>query len=866
VLGLEKQIHVYSLDTACFYNQQEMNIHQKLLRLYYLKNKVRSKKERDLLYAHQLNRVDKYISYYKKNLYDQFEQTRLYNIEHNQIRELREECINDKNVVSIFESFLTRTFKCKTDELTDNIMIVQVYFFQVAEDIIKNGFIYNNEKYVLFSASAGQIRTKKFVVVKEKLLKQYEKTLMCGLSVDEINKRGGVNVNKFLAYYALANSATEEWEDFDIDRAIVVEDFETFVNGEVDYIDDKDYSITRQQMDVLVPHMDGCGIMLDDTTTMVRLPWIKGLLVKFDFRKFIQEHSLLPNCNCGVIKDIYGDVHDVFKEDIKYIFTASQFKMYKYYDSWNQYKEWYKQYHCTAGRINQEEEIIPNARINYQMLQTLTDTKPREMRSLARKTVEEIENIGQDYRTTMRLLGAVEDNLDASYMQKSLMLYPELMRDKYNREIIKDVKRSLVKWGKAGKLAIDGKYCFLAPDLYAFCEWLFLGEENPQGLLADGEVACSLYRNGDELDCLRSPHLYKEHAIRKNVQNDLINKWFDTKCIYTSCHDLISKYLMFDCDGDKSLVVRDKQLIRLAKRNMQDIVPLYYNMHKAEPSELNANTLFHGLELAYTGGNIGIISNNISKVWNSGHITDKEVRVVKWLCLRNNEVIDYAKTLYKSQCPKDIDDIIKSYTTDLLPQFFKYAKDKNDYQITKWKPTAVNYLEDIIPDVRIKFNKKINKFDYRMLLHDKNYTYQDIYKSIIETYDYLNSHKYKFYRVIDDKDNLNIKKYDSYIYQQIKKKLLELPFSQETIVDTLVYFLYTERKDSVKKTLWECFGKEIYNNIQHNVVCLGNICPICGARIDDVDNVGKKYCSQSCEDVAIKEYRRFLMAQRRTVL
>lgn len=153
-----------------------------------------------------------------------------------------------------------------------------------------------------------------------------------------------------------------------------------------------------------------------------------------------------------------------------------------------------------------------------------------------------------------------------------------------------------------------------------------------------------------------------------------------------------------------------------------------------------------------------------------------------------------------------------------------------------------------------------------MLLHDKNYTYQDIYKNIIETYDYLNSHKYKFYRVIDDKDNLNIKKYDSYIYQQIKKKLLELPFSQETIVDTLVYFLYTERKDSVKKTLWECFGKEIYNNIQHNVMYLGNICPICGARIDDVDNVGKKYCSQNCEDIAIKEYRRFLMAQRRTVL
>ena len=864
MLGLEKQIHVYSLDTACFYNQEEMNIHQKLLRLYYLRNKIRNKKNRDSLYTHQLNRVDRYISYFKKNLYDQFEQTRLYNEEHNTIRKLREECINDKNVVSIFESFLTRTFKCKTDELTDNIMIIQVYFFQVAEDIIKHGFIYNGQKYILFSASAGQIRTKKFVVVKESLLKQYEKTLMCGLTIDEINKRGGVNVNKFLAYYALANSATEEWIDFDIDRAIVVDDFETFVNGEVDYIDDKDYSITRQCMDVLVPHMDGCGIMLDETTTMVRLPWIKGLLVKFDFLKFIQEHW--TESNYGIVKDIYGNTHDIYKENIKYIFTKSQFKMYKYYDSWEQYKVWFKQYHCTAGRINQEEEFISNARINYQMLQTLTDMKPREMRSLARRTVEEIENIGQDYRTTMRLLGATEDNINPNYIQKSLMIYPELMRDKYSREIIKDTKRSLVKWGKAGKLAIDGKYCFLSPDLYAFCEWLFCGIENPNGLLKNGEVACNLYRNGDELDCLRSPHLYKEHAVRKNVRNNLIDKWFDTKCIYTSCHDLISKYLMFDCDGDKSLVVRDKQLIRLAKRNMQGIVPLYYNMHKAEPSELNADTLFHGLELAYTGGNIGIISNNISKVWNSGHITDQEIKVVKWLCLRNNEVIDYAKTLYKSECPKDIDKIIKGYTTDLLPTFFKYAKDKDDYQITDWKPTAVNYLENIIPNVRIKFSKKINNFDYRNLLHNRYYEYDEGYKPIIELYDYLNSHKYQFYRVIEDKDYLASKKYDTYIYQQIKKKLLDLSFSKDTILDTLIYFLYTQRKDSVKKTLWECFGKEIYENIQRNTIDLGDICPICGSRISHVDSVGKRYCSQECEDVAIKEYRRTLMAERRTVL
>ena len=81
--------------------------------------------------------------------------------------------------------------------------------------------------------------------------------------------------------------------------------------------------------------MDGCGIMLEDTTRMVRLPWIKGLLVNFPFDEFIKE-----KCNnTAIIYDIYGKEHDILKENIKYIFTKSQFKLYKYYSSWEEYKE-----------------------------------------------------------------------------------------------------------------------------------------------------------------------------------------------------------------------------------------------------------------------------------------------------------------------------------------------------------------------------------------------------------------------------------------------------------------------------------------------------------------------------------------------
>lgn len=312
------------------------------------------------------------------------------------------------------------------------------------------------------------------------------------------------------------------------------------MTGEVDYINPETYEITRKTMEVPIPHTDGCGMMIEETTTMVRLPWIKGLMVKFDFRKFVIEHE------AHYIKDIYGVQHNILTEDIKYIFTKSQFKMYKYYDSWEQYKEYYKKYNCTAGKTNEEEKYIPDAKINYQMLQSLTDTKETEMIKLASKSVNDICSIGYDFRTTMKLLGATEQNINPNSMQKALMIYPELMSDPYNKQILKDVKKSLVKQSKAGKLMIDGKYTFIAPDLYAFCQYLFLGEEKVTGLLENGEVSCNLYPNNKDLDCLRSPHLYREHAVRKNKNNEITKKWFDTKCIYTSCNDLISKLLQFD--------------------------------------------------------------------------------------------------------------------------------------------------------------------------------------------------------------------------------------------------------------------------------------------------------------------------------
>lgn len=61
---------------------------------------------------------------------------------------------------------------------------------------------------------------------------------------------------------------------------------------------------------------------------MVRLPWVKGLLASFDFKKFIREaNAREPEINHGLVKDIYGREWDVLQDDIRCIFTKSQFKM-----------------------------------------------------------------------------------------------------------------------------------------------------------------------------------------------------------------------------------------------------------------------------------------------------------------------------------------------------------------------------------------------------------------------------------------------------------------------------------------------------------------------------------------------------------
>lgn len=465
--------------------------------------------------------------------------------------------VNLRSVVGMFESTLSRSFGIRTNELTYDIFILEIYFYDIAKDLIINGFDYNGKHYVYFSSSAGQIRTKKAVFVEEQKFKTIQNKLTCGLDINQINEQGGMCVNKYLSYTALTNSATDLWEDvlgqpFDIDRCIVVDDFETMVKCVVDHIDDQTYKITPGiKEEIPIPHTDGCGMVLPQVSKknfMIRAAWFKGLLGVFDFRKFIEVNNCSP-----IVKDVWGTEYDVFKDDIQVIFTKSQFKLYKYYKDWQHYKDNFKKYGCEVGICNIEEDKIPNAKINYQMLQTLYDATDDEIAELCKVPNKNIKNISKSLKNMLAFFGVdfEWDNPRGDYYNKALKIYPELLNDPGAKQDLYARKASLVKKYRGGHLDVSGKFTFVLPDLYAFCEWLFGKIDKPKGLLENQEVFCRLYKNSEELDCLRSPHLYIEHCVRKNVcnkkyRNQFLEEWFTTDAIYTSTHDSISKVLQFD--------------------------------------------------------------------------------------------------------------------------------------------------------------------------------------------------------------------------------------------------------------------------------------------------------------------------------
>lgn len=289
-------------------------------------------------------------------------------------------------------------------------------------------------------------------------------------------------------------------------------------------------------------------------------------------------------------------------------------------------------------------------------------------------------------------------------------------------------------------------------------------------------------------------------------------------------------------DGDKALVVQDETFIKVAERNMDGIVPLYYEMAKAPAEIVNSEDIYKSLIMAYKA-NIGEISNNITKIWNSHDIN---LDVIKWLCMENNFTIDFAKTLYMPSRPKEVNDIIVQYIKARVPHFFIYAKDKEKDKVEPLNDSTVNQLNSIVPKKPIQFKKIAGKLNYKKLMNNSKV---ELNNDIIKTFEMINKSKNNSMNRSDDLNSEDV----AYFYKEAKDKLLCVINDEKLIVDILVKYLYGEKNSKRKSTLWNTFGDVLIENLQLNLQNTKQ-CECCGKRIE-VKNNKVKYCDECAKFV-----------------
>ena len=98
----------------------------------------------------------------------------------------------------------------------------------------------------------------------------------------------------------------------------------------------------------------------------------------------------------------------------------------------------------------------------------------------------------------------------------------------------------------------------------------------------------------------------------------------------------------------------------------------------------------------------------------------------------------------------------------------------------------------------------------------------------------------------DDTDKNNI----SVIAKEVKKDLNAIEQDDDKVINSLVSFLYKNNSSRKKKLLWYIYGKELYENIKHNLddSC---VCWNCGKRTFEKLN-SNHFCSECSSKLKYK--------------
>lgn len=467
------------------------------------------------------------------------------------LKEVTEERNKLKTLLSSVENSLLIADKQKhIDDMlfVPDIINVKVDDRKVYKKIFKDGFIVNGLKFMRLCSGSGQSRRSTASFVNVDIKDELEKKLNCGLNIKKIN------VAKYNAYFGLHMSATYPVRT---PRVCLISDCEKYkLNKTVDWVDDvetKDknnkkltYRKIIQKEIEFIPNMwDGQGLIsprmarewqedleLDYLPSQfgIRSAFIKGMLVTFDFHEYADKVA-----ETDKITDYYGAEWNI--EDIDILLSVSQFKMYKHYNSWDEYVQLHEHHGHTWGvtKVNPKHDNEMSL-LNYQYIQTL-DLDRDKINTLIRTTVDWIENVcsGDELHTLLFLLGNFKEsdtiakifNKSSANYIKAILYNNSLLKDPYIKKKIYDSISTKIQDAKIGRVWADGNYQAMISCPYGQAQWAF-GKE-VTGLLKEYSHFSHFWneRKVVKVDACRSPMVdFHEHNVLNFENNDLTKRWY----------------------------------------------------------------------------------------------------------------------------------------------------------------------------------------------------------------------------------------------------------------------------------------------------------------------------------------------------
>lgn len=349
----------------------------------------------------------------------------------------------------------------------------KAHYLQIVK---RNGFYVNGIKFTPFMASAGMVRKNTALFINNNIKHQIMDILDCGR-----NENVPMVVAKFGAYFSLYSSSTLP---VSFPKFAVVPDKEFENLRRVNYVKylgkGVDDEVKQIKYTMKSNMWDGQGLIspalakkwsdeldMDYTlsATVIRAPYLKGMVTVFDMHKFANEVA-----HTYEFTDYYGNIQDIREIDL--IVSESMFKLANAYESTEYYIEQCHKNNLGFGIATVNRDVEKSySRTSYQFLQVL-NLSDADVADLCEPTVNWFRNLTGASAEDMILYATGESSVTPELFKnmdvyiKALVINPELAKDKY---IQTRFVRSLSKKKKEsymGSLLVNANYQFMISDPY----------------------------------------------------------------------------------------------------------------------------------------------------------------------------------------------------------------------------------------------------------------------------------------------------------------------------------------------------------------------------------------------------------------